>query len=549
MSVRPAIASGPDFVPSPEQPVCLAQYIEALATSNPGGRLIDIDQFGRQRITTYGALFERANGIASRLRSIRSSASQIVLLCCEGATDYVAGAWASLFAGSDLMPCDTVARLTDPQHFCNKLARHIDSLGNACLLIDDAVFQTIDRCGMTAKLRPVRVAKNSISMSGGISRSHVVPPDVRQSRLLVQTSGTTADPKIAVLGSDSLINRFFDGWNPQESVQLHNMAHHTVAGIRLLLPVGRETVRLHPLRVAVRPKEWLDAIDHFAITDVGLSTSTAKAIFQALKSDASPVCLDSLRRISFGAEPIVPNIVREFLVALKTSGAGDAQISLVYSMTETGPLFRSILSMPNALSLLKADQPCLSLEQCVAGWRVRCVDDHGASVREGELGSIQVYSDRKMFSGYLNEPAPFVHDEAGHRWFDTGDLGSLNSSGLTLKGRNKSTIIVNARKITCEEIEAGLAACNSLAETMLVAAPYRTPSMATDEVAIFFVPRIRSTKAVVDLKRTIVREVSRRFGLSARKIIQINADDIDLTVTMKVRRMALMRKYMEGKLL
>jgi acyl-CoA synthetase (AMP-forming)/AMP-acid ligase II len=548
MTTPPAITFGPDFVPSSEQPSSLAQYIADLATSNPDGHFLDIDQFGRQRISTYGELFERAQGFAGALNDAKSSDRPIVLLCCEHAMDYVVGAWASLFAGVDVMPCDTLGRLTDPQRFSAKLARLTYAVGDAVLITDEAVFQTLNRCNMTESLKPINIAADGVSLGDGLWRSAPEAPVTRKSRLLIQTSGTTADPKIAILEAPSLINRFFDGLHQTESVQLHNMAHYTVAGVRLLLPIGKQTVRLHPLRLTVRPQDWLEAIGRYAITDIGLSSSTAAALLQAIKSGSGACRLESLERISFGAEPIVPSIVGSFLAALEACGAEDIQISMVYSMTETGPLFRSILPMSHALSLLEVERRCLPLEHCVAGWRLRCVDGNGALVREGELGSIQVSSDEKMFSGYLEGPSPFVCDAMGRRWFDTGDVGSLDAGRLRLKGRNKSTIIVNARKIACEEIEAVLVSCSSLAQTTIVAAPYRTGDMATDEVAIFFVPQTETNESILETERTIVREVSKQFGLRARHVVQITADDVDRTTTMKVKRHALVRRYMEGKL-
>jgi long-chain-fatty-acid--[acyl-carrier-protein] ligase len=72
----------------------------------------------------------------------------------------------------------------------------------------------------------------------------------------------------------------------------------------------------------------------------------------------------------------------------------------------------------------------------------------------GQMGMIQV-SGPTVFSGYLGHdgPSPFV-DEAGKRWYVTGDLGELDHDGyLWFRGRLKRFLKAGGEMISLPALE------------------------------------------------------------------------------------------------
>ena len=173
------------------------------------------------------------------------------------------------------------------------------------------------------------------------------------------------------------MNRFFNGIQRDHRVCLYNLAHSSVGGVRLLLPIGDRVIHFHSLRIAADPADWLKTVVEFSVTDVGMSTSIASMLCPAVEGASDSVSMASLERISFGAEVIVPAVIRRLLLALVSRGASNVMVAFVYSMTETGPLYRSILPLSEALSELDGASAQIALRNCVAGWQVRCVDQSG----------------------------------------------------------------------------------------------------------------------------------------------------------------------------
>ena len=241
-------------------------------------------------------------------------------------------------------------------------------------------------------------------------------------------------------------------------------------------------------------------------------------------------------------------MISRLLLSLWDWGAKELTVSLVYSMTETGPLFRSILPLDEALrELFEAGGP-IALRNCVAGWRLRCVDKAGQVVPEGIPGRVEVSSEEKLFAGYHGQPPLRAPGARGDVWFNTGDVGIIESGRLILAGRDKSTIIVNARKVTCEEIELKLSSVDELSGTTIIATPFRGDGDVTDAIAIFFVPPGEDEATISRTAKLIVTSVSSRFGLAARHVVAIGHDDVVRTATLKLKRDHLVQRYRDGDL-
>jgi acyl-CoA synthetase (AMP-forming)/AMP-acid ligase II len=101
---------------------------------------------------------------------------------------------------------------------------------------------------------------------------------------------------------------------------------------------------------------------------------------------------------------------------------------------------------------------------------IRIVDDHGADVRQGELGEIIVGGGLQQAVGYLNPDGSVERLPAdGHH---TGDLGRIDEDGhLVIVGRKKDLIIRGGINIAPLEIDAVLHGIPGVAEAAAAGIP------------------------------------------------------------------------------
>ena len=87
------------------------------------------------------------------------------------------------------------------------------------------------------------------------------------------------------------------------------------------------------------PSVWVDCVTRFGVTDAGMSSAMAAKINEAVEQGANGWNASTLERLAFGSETITPAIIRRLVHNLRSIGMRDVSAFLVYSMTETGPLF------------------------------------------------------------------------------------------------------------------------------------------------------------------------------------------------------------------
>ncbi|TDC92274.1 AMP-binding protein [Actinomadura sp. 7K507] len=147
--------------------------------------------------------------------------------------------------------------------------------------------------------------------------------------------------------------------------------------------------------------------------------------------------LRALRWIITGA--VTPALMRRFTEMLPGK-----RLIEVFAMTEaTGPL----TLLDEAHMVEKAGRT----GRAVRNVELRIVDEQGQPVPAGTTGFVQARGP-KLSPGYWGTLEPVRPDPA--RWFDTGDLGSLDSDGyLGYHGRAKEVIKSGGENVSMAEIE------------------------------------------------------------------------------------------------
>ena len=540
MSELAQISAGPE-IRKTGQPHTLDEYIVELVQANRTGIFTEIGFDGAERSRTYGALFDDAKKLAAILRTSHVHVGEFVILCFDSAIEYVSAAWACLLNGFSFFPLSTFQFSRDRDESINRIRWLTETLG-ASLILTEGRF--------------CEFASNAVSVDAGIAILDTTQLLLSQescddlarspspSDILIETSGTTGRAKLACLGGDKIINRLFDGASADQRVSLNLLAHTSVGGLRLLLPIGRRTVFLSPYRMMANPAAWLDCVSRFAVTDAGMSCSMAAKINEIVLSRKGDWSVASLERLAFGSETITPSIIRSLITNLEALGMENPTAFLVYSMTETGPLFSSRLPIRDLLDAAAISHGRFKLNRCTDSWSVRVVGEAGDIAAKGEIGRIHVRSDSRLFRTYLpSDVSPLTEDG----WFDTGDLGSLDDQGLLITGRDKSTIAINARKISSEDVEMCLSEIDGLSPGLVFAAPVRGVDSATDELAVFFVPQSRDETHLSLLVARMQSAVTKQLGVRITHLVPVDEDNIERTTTGKVRRHALAEGFRSGR--
>jgi malonyl-CoA/methylmalonyl-CoA synthetase len=110
------------------------------------------------------------------------------------------------------------------------------------------------------------------------------------------------------------------------------------------------------------------------------------------------------------------------------------------------------------------------------GVGVRVVDDAGQRLSAGEIGQVQVRGPN-VFAGYWRMPEKtaeeFTCDEAGLRWFKTGDVGELDAQGyLRIVGRSKDLVITGGYNVYPAEVEGYLNELAGVEESAVIGVPH-----------------------------------------------------------------------------
>jgi acyl-CoA synthetase (AMP-forming)/AMP-acid ligase II len=296
---------------------------------------------------------------------------------------------------------------------------------------------------------------------------------VRDTAVIIYTSGTTANPKGCLLTHEAMSRgpveradrRFRSSdadvtWGGGPLFHIGSMAP-------FLGSIGSSGTYLTD--VAFDPTRALDLMEREQVT---AAWPWFPAILMPMLDhpEFRPERLATLRKmLLIGPEALV-NRVQALLP--------QTEVMQACGMTETAGIFA--LSDPDETS----QQRAISQGKPVPGMEVRIVDTlTGAPVPDGMIGEILVRGYCVM-SGYYRSPEKTAQALDAEGWLHTGDLYARSSDGrLTFNGRVKDMLKVGGENVAALEVEAFL--CNHPA--VKIAEVVGRPDARLDEVPVAFV--------------------------------------------------------------
>jgi fatty-acyl-CoA synthase len=265
--------------------------------------------------------------------------------------------------------------------------------------------------------------------------------DDRDDILIVYTSGTTGEPKGAVLTQSALL------WNGFNSIHAHDLSQedHVLSTLPMFhvgglnnqtLPalLAGATVTLHK---RFDPGAWLaDVAARRPTISLLVPATMAAVIAHPAWADTD---LSSLKLVNTGSMVVPESLIRAF-------HARGVPVGQIYGATETAPI---------ATVLLRED----------------------AMRKPGSAGKPAPHSEVKLVEGevWVRGPAlmrgywPAYSGLTADGWFRTGDLARVDDEGFYwIVGRSKDVIISGGENIHPAELENVLADCPGIAEAAVV---------------------------------------------------------------------------------
>jgi fatty-acyl-CoA synthase len=302
----------------------------------------------------------------------------------------------------------------------------------------------------------------------------VLGPD--RPALIQFTSGSTLSPRGCCLSQRAVLANVVAGCEAmafrEEDLAVSWIPLYHDMGLigAVVVPVvsGRlRCVLLGPEEFVVDPMLWLRASARHRASILAAPNFAFSMVVRRLRGQTPDLDLQGVRAIVNGAEPIDPDVVRDFLRILEPCGLSPAAMWPSWGLAENTVLAtickggmrldrvdrqcveRKGWAVPASKGAEEAEIVCLG--KPVRGTDLRVVDEDGGALPERYVGDIELRS-TSLMDGYFEEPGA---TSAAFRdgWLRTGDVGYLAADELYIVGRRKDLVIVGGRNIAPQDVE------------------------------------------------------------------------------------------------
>ncbi|NIJ39434.1 fatty-acyl-CoA synthase [Sphingopyxis panaciterrae] len=305
------------------------------------------------------------------------------------------------------------------------------------------------------------------AMIDGAARVPFTPSARDEAVLQLYTSGTTGNPKGAVLSNHNLFalrkhsadsELAYTKWDDDEAVLVAMPCAHiggTGLGIMALVS-GLPGVIL----AEFNPDGVFDAVEQHGVTRFFIVPAALQMLL--LHPRCASVDYSRLKYILYGAAPIPLELLRQ---CIKMFGA---QFIQAYGMTETTG---TICMLPPEDHDPEGNARMRSAGKPLPGVEVRILGPGGGDVPQGEVGEVVTRSSNNMI-GYWNLPDATAKTMTGDGWIHTGDAGYLDADGyLFIHDRMKDMIISGGENVYPAEVESAIFGHPAVQEVAVIGIP------------------------------------------------------------------------------
>lgn len=420
--------------------------------------LLDIaaDAVGDRRAVgdlSYGELRDRAHRAAAWIMD--QPAEQVAFLGLNGPMVPTL-LFASGYAGLPFCPINY--RLPD-----DRLNALVERTSPSVLVVDDEMAGRIDPHD---GVRIVTLSEFEAELS-----SRTLPEDWAERdndiAVLLFTSGTTGDPKAAVLRHENLTSYVmgtveFLASGEDEAALVSVPAYH-IAGISAVLTSiygGRRIAYI----AAFEPAEWAETAAKEQVTHAMVVPTMLDRILDSVEHQDKP--LSCLRALSYGGGRMPEPVIARAMKLLPHVDFVNA-----YGLTETSSTIALLSADDHRAAFESSDEPVrrrlASVGKPLPGLELEIrAEDGKTTLPPGESGEIYVRGPQ-VSGEYLGKK---VVDDEG--WFATNDGGWLDEEGyLFVEGRLDDVIVRGGENISPGEIEDCLRGHEAVADVAVLGLP------------------------------------------------------------------------------
>jgi acyl-CoA synthetase (AMP-forming)/AMP-acid ligase II len=398
---------------------------------------------------TYAALLDRARRAAGWLSTQDVRAVALVDVNSEA---FPIALWGAAMAG---LPFAPVNYRWDDDQLRKALGR----------LAPVLVIAGPDAAGRVDGIDGVTVVDRESFLKTSLEAEPLLEPvESDEPAVLLFTSGTSGDPKVAVLHHDNLVSYIFGtvdfmGADPDDA-QLVSVPPYHIAGIANLLSAvyaGRRVVQL----AAFDPVVWIETTQAEGVTHAMVVPTMLSRILEVLEGT-----LPTLRHLSYGGGRMPLPVVEAALQKLP-----HADLVNAYGLTETSSTV-AVLGPEDHREAVASDDPAVRRRLTSVGRPLPTVevsirDASGADVAAGEVGEIWVRGEQ-VSGEYLGVGSTCDADG----WFPTKDGGFIDEEGyLFVEGRLDDVIVRGGENISPGEVEDVLLAHPAVSDAAVVGVP------------------------------------------------------------------------------
>ncbi len=420
-----------------------------------------------QRALSYRQLEERSARCAALLADRGVGRGDRVALLLRNRSAYLELVFAAARLGAIAVPLN--ARLT-----AHELAGLLDDCSPALLAHEADLEQVALEAARRAAYAPgARLICGGLrdayeeALAAASPRAAIEPVSPEQPMILMYTSGTTGQPKGALLPHrktlyNSLNARIFFDLGQEDRVLVVLPLFHSFGLLILSLPAlyAGATLVLRPRFEA--GAVWRDvAQEHISL--LGGVPTMFRSLLDALEAEPDACELDSLRLLFTAGAAIDADVVRGFARhgLVLSQGYGQTETSILCcldgreALRKAGSVGKPVFHVE--LRIVASD----TLEGPPSRWR---------DCRPGERGEIVVRGPITML-GYWRRPEASA-ETLREGWLRTGDLATRDEEGfVTLAGRARQMFISGGENVYPAEIEAVYASHPDVQEIAVVGVP------------------------------------------------------------------------------
>lgn len=347
-------------------------------------------------------------------------------------------------------------RLTDER--LNRLVRRLSPVTVVC---DDEMVARIEPAEGVVALSQDALLE---TRPGGGELAPV--PEPSETAVLLFTSGTSGEPKAAILKHENLSTYVvesveFLSANEDESI-LTCMPPYHISGVTTVLSsvyAGRRLVQIDQFS----PQAWIDAVAAHDVTHTMVVPTMLSRILDSLEQE--PRALPSLRAIAYGGGRMPEGVIRKAMTEFPGVDFVNA-----YGLTETSSTVSVLGPEEHRRAFTSEDSDVgarlASVGKPLPGVAVEIRNEAGEPVEAGQSGEIWLRGDQ-VSGEYVEKSA-----KAADGWFPTQDLGFFDEEGfLFIKGRLDDVIVRGGENISPGEVEDCLRTCFGVLDAAVIGAP------------------------------------------------------------------------------